>query len=366
MNETGSELEISSISFFHFPHFLFTFLYYYIINTLTHFDQHLTSKQRKKASMMISSQPTKKQRILSPREDDRGGNHWFGQPTFLSFPDRNGTPSKVEAPQVQSSPGHQAYYYFSQSYHGSNGFSSPPPNRSSRAPSFGSPSGTKKRGVHEISEGETVRNDPTNTFNFSPSTPSSHNQTQVSQSRVQEFLKLFANFVLTYTGWKGEWDFALHNISSCSRDEFNFFVYRLKEKQNVFEKNRSHPRLTELDSIAANMNYPVLQDDIRAAEEFHFNTLYQYPDMLFQRILQNMKGKQAEFESKSRPPIGERRNAVEPCTVCLDDAELRCVACIPCGHCCVCEGCARLLMQQWQPSCPICRTKATAFQRIYI
>ncbi len=49
------------------------------------------------------------------------------------------------------------------------------------------------------------------------------------------------------------------------------------------------------------------------------------------------------------------------CTICLE-APSAC-AFLPCGHLCVCEGCVHLAAAKKQ--CPVCRSKATGYTRVY-
>lgn len=56
------------------------------------------------------------------------------------------------------------------------------------------------------------------------------------------------------------------------------------------------------------------------------------------------------------------------CSICMDkDAN---IACVPCGHLCLCVDCAVLLLDQTQPKtgvpCPICRAGVRTFQQIFI
>jgi hypothetical protein len=51
------------------------------------------------------------------------------------------------------------------------------------------------------------------------------------------------------------------------------------------------------------------------------------------------------------------------CVVCLDAAKDRAVR--PCMHVCVCETCARLLLLERAPRCPMCRQLIQHIERVF-
>jgi len=62
---------------------------------------------------------------------------------------------------------------------------------------------------------------------------------------------------------------------------------------------------------------------------------------------------------------GETEN--EECVICL--TERRSMVCVPCGHRCFCETCAKALRRRSVPSltkCPICRTTITTVIQVYL
>lgn len=59
--------------------------------------------------------------------------------------------------------------------------------------------------------------------------------------------------------------------------------------------------------------------------------------------------------SKDEPPAREE----DACVVCLDKKKV--VLIYPCGHLCVCQGCANKLEGQ----CPVCRGKVTDVVKVY-
>jgi len=63
---------------------------------------------------------------------------------------------------------------------------------------------------------------------------------------------------------------------------------------------------------------------------------------------------------------GQDDNGQSGCVICLDaPPEL---ACVPCGHVCLCSGCARALTlnDSFRFKCPVCRTKVQCTMRIYL
>ena len=70
---------------------------------------------------------------------------------------------------------------------------------------------------------------------------------------------------------------------------------------------------------------------------------------------------EAEYVMMPRPSLVEgSKRACSECVVCLEAKAV--LAVMPCGHQCVCEGCATVQMTQ----CPMCRQPVEDFKRIYM
>jgi hypothetical protein len=67
---------------------------------------------------------------------------------------------------------------------------------------------------------------------------------------------------------------------------------------------------------------------------------------------------QAELGSGAPQPDED-----DQCVVCMDAAKDRAVR--PCMHVCVCETCARLLMIENAPRCPVCRGPIEHIERVF-
>ncbi len=57
--------------------------------------------------------------------------------------------------------------------------------------------------------------------------------------------------------------------------------------------------------------------------------------------------------------VKNKYNENKECVVCMDDN--RWIACVPCGHLCVCEKCKNVI----DGKCPICQRKCVSFVKIY-
>ena len=55
--------------------------------------------------------------------------------------------------------------------------------------------------------------------------------------------------------------------------------------------------------------------------------------------------------------------APSECCVCLDEAKSH--AFVPCGHLCVCAGCAESIMSSLKKECPSCRGPAAHVVKIF-
>jgi len=81
--------------------------------------------------------------------------------------------------------------------------------------------------------------------------------------------------------------------------EFKSKLFEISEKQRMYEGDRSHPRLVALDELT--LSYPCFKEDVARAEEYHVSL----PD-LFQGKLAGMKEKQRMFDGdRSHPNLVE-------------------------------------------------------------
>ena len=68
------------------------------------------------------------------------------------------------------------------------------------------------------------------------------------------------------------------------------------------------------------------------------------------RRLQQMH---AQLGSSVAPPAAPDQDTETQCVVCMDAPKDHRI--VPCGHQCVCAGCAEQLTKTRAPTCPVCR-----------
>jgi hypothetical protein len=62
-------------------------------------------------------------------------------------------------------------------------------------------------------------------------------------------------------------------------------------------------------------------------------------------------------------PAPAAPQAIPPCVVCLTSPPSQ--ACVPCHHLCLCGPCSLLLHQEGDVRCPVCRSPAASFVRVF-
>jgi len=149
--------------------------------------------------------------------------------------------------------------------------------------------------------------------------------------------------------------------------EFRGKLFEIKQKQRMHHGDRSHPRLVALDSNQ--FTFPGWERDVAKAEQYHVR----FPE-LFEGKLEGIKekqriyvGRQAQLESllcRNTNVLDNRSSSPghnNECVVCLQNTKTH--AFVPCGHLCVCEACVPATMSKRK--CPICRQGATQAIKVF-
>ena len=242
---------------------------------------------------------------------------------------------------------------------------------------------------------------------------------QLHQDRAS--IELMANhldaLVLTYDGWEADKVQAeRYWVDFSSPDRFWDKLQAMKQKQRLWSGDRSHLELVALD--ISRFSYPGWEADKRDCEQRHTGDCTVLQLGSFPAALQRMKKKQAHYERKfqssatislldvasssirlrtqqqqqrfvfpslpsatgldsNNPATGTNTSddqEEEPSQNCTTE-DKKCVVCleceprfafVPCGHLCVCSGCANTLEEREGPlQCPMCRETALVLTRIY-
>lgn len=109
-------------------------------------------------------------------------------------------------------------------------------------------------------------------------------QRMYNGNRTHGRLVLLDSLRLIYPGWQIDKDKAEH-YHVCLPDLFEGKVEGMKEKQKMFDGDRSHPNLITLDTLS--LSYHNYQEDVKEAEEMHTSKPF-----LFNEKLQEIKEKQ--------------------------------------------------------------------------
>ena len=194
---------------------------------------------------------------------------------------------------------------------------------------------------------------------------------------------------LTYTGWRAD-------ISKLEDYHVNYpflfddHVLVMRKKQKIHLGDRSHPQLQTIDRLKrAGLTYNGWEKDVRRAEGYHVNDPILFDDhVLVMRKKQTTYAAQQnarrlvaqvshcpqqprESDCNRKEPVSkkarrsdDKQNQAncneEECVVCLSSKRTH--AFVPCGHMCVCDGCAVLIKNR---SCPICRMVSQQIIKIY-
>ncbi|CAB9515900.1 IAP repeat-containing protein 3 [Seminavis robusta] len=192
---------------------------------------------------------------------------------------------------------------------------------------------------------------------------------------------------LTYHGWEIDFRDALdaHKERDYSVD-FPKALRKLKVKQKLHEKDRSHPRLVALDAIVVKgLTYPGWEADVRQLETMHCEIPYiARSDIAFNNKLRGLEFSQQMYEqtgtvesTTAAESFGITATIEEPtssrsdkthgpfgaCVICGDEA--RSHAFVPCGHLCACRECSPKVMRR-DRRCPVCRGSCAGTVQIYL
>lgn len=103
---------------------------------------------------------------------------------------------------------------------------------------------------------------------------------------------------LTYPGWQEDFFHAERAVLTNPQDLEDMHLFKLEEKQRMFNGNRSHERLVKLDSHT--FTYPGWQLDARKLEEYH---VIHKSGCCFEDALQVMVNKENMFTGDRSHPI---------------------------------------------------------------
>lgn len=104
-------------------------------------------------------------------------------------------------------------------------------------------------------------------------------------------LKDLDDLELSYPDWEKDYQAAITAHCDTPGRSFANHLHRLRQKQRVFEGDRSHWRLVELDKL--NLTYPGWELDWKEVEEWHFN-FADNPrnDQLYAEVMEGLKDQQ--------------------------------------------------------------------------
>jgi hypothetical protein len=125
-------------------------------------------------------------------------------------------------------------------------------------------------------------------------------QQLLDRDRSHPNLRTLDSLKLTYPGWKDDFATVEKNYQ-CGDYWFDQKLFLLKERRRMFHGDRSHPRLLKLDSCF--VSYPGWNGDVRKTEEAHLQQVAGSPT--FETCLRSMKNKQQmiEFGLRSHPNL---------------------------------------------------------------
>lgn len=204
---------------------------------------------------------------------------------------------------------------------------------------------------------------------------------------------------ITYKDWEHDFDRMMNEdyVYQWEREMIvELRIGEMKRKQLLFEGDRSHPQIVELDSMV--FTFKGWQQCVKSAEQFYIDGYFEGEEFdMLSGCLSLLKQYQAEHDLKKRTPtagIGKRQNVSsqvkatptpppsamnaeikssqsekdeleddddETCVICMESR--RSHAFMPCGHLIICANCAwdPRLLSKAELRCPFCRA---AFSKI--
>jgi hypothetical protein len=96
---------------------------------------------------------------------------------------------------------------------------------------------------------------------------------------------------LSYPGWEDDYQAAVTGHCDTPAKSFANKLHRLRQKQSVYEGERSHWRLVELDGL--NLTYLGWETDFAEVEDWHFNNADNTKnDKLYAEVIEGMRDQQ--------------------------------------------------------------------------
>ena len=207
--------------------------------------------------------------------------------------------------------------------------------------------------------------------------------TPVSSLKIKNF---------TYPGWKEDYCYIQeHMVSSfniqsnhtapthhprISNQNFRDRLLGMINRQRLFNGDRSHDQIVELDKLRKTLSYHGWQTDVEHAERMHvrFPSLFDSAIAFLankQRLLGATDDGVVSFSinatKRNIPSKTDKNSNLYPaedssCIICLQSK--REYAFVPCGHLCICNDCS-ICVANLDSRCPICRCDATHVMKIF-
>lgn len=169
-------------------------------------------------------------------------------------------------------------------------------------------------------------------------------------------LRILQENTFTYPGWKDDFGDAVDDRATLET---------MKRRQCVYDGDRSNNvQLRELDS--QRYSYPRWKKDFKKAEIGYFSShksFMRHVDAMKKRERFYCIESQQSYEKESTQEQQQQHhggNSGNMCRICLENEKTH--AYVPCGHLCVCRGCAKTYAIK---KCIICRQKASHVIRIF-
>ena len=201
-------------------------------------------------------------------------------------------------------------------------------------------------------------------------------------------MKSLDSFSFTYPDWESDKKAAEGYYTDFSiLDRFQDKVVAMRNKQRLYDGDRNHPDIVELDSLIC--SYPGWQADKSDVEKRHTGDCTVLQLGSFHTALRKMKKKQKLHEVRKTQSMAldallpdvmvsnafVHKVAAEG-NICRVASNKKCIVClehqpthalIPCGHLILCGGCAPNFERPEDPqsSCPLCRKSVMAVTRIF-
>lgn len=182
-------------------------------------------------------------------------------------------------------------------------------------------------------------------------------QKMYNGDRTHPNLALLDSLQVSYPGWQQDVKEAEAAHTGSIWTKFEDMIFQIKEQQKIYVGDRSHERLIQLDSLQ--LSYPGWKDDVNLAVRDHIHSW----KASFEKRLMGMQEKERIYcgYSLERTPFDqEQLQSIGECIICSQRPKTH--ALFPCGHLCLCHYCAKLDSFK---KCPICRQDSTSRLHVF-